>query len=439
MASQTVNENGYTGGQLASIFVSALLGYAMDGYNLLILSFLMPYIASTMHLTVVATASVFSAQLFASMFGGILFGWIADAIGRRNALMLSIAVYSIGALLSGLSGSFGVLLAFRILTGLGLGGEWGIGMVLFNEAWNSKRRGLGAGIIQSSFLAGISLAGIVAARVIASRGPNGWHFALMTGVLPVILVLVVRLWMPESKLWQSFHDLKKSGQLPEEKKKESVPLVEIFRGRAALWTIVGLLLVGGFMLAFYAVSTFMPTIIIKVFHQPPSTFSHVDTLVTWIAIVFYILFGWLSDTVGRKRAFAIPGGLMVIGAIWLLVATQSSAPVPASIWAWPVFLAYLVWYVGTSSSALFGVWLSEVFPVEIRATAVSVTYMVGRGASAISPVLVPLIAGGVLGKGLGVLGTVGACLMLIFGLLLPETRGRLFHVIDTVVTASKGA
>lgn len=439
MASQAQNENGYTGGQLASIFVSALLGYAMDGYNLLILSFLMPYIASTLHLSEVAIGSVFSIQLVGSMFGGVVFGWIADTIGRRNALMLSIAVYSVGALLSGLSGSLGALLAFRALTGLGLGGEWGIGMVLFNEAWNPRRRGFGAGIIQSSFLAGISLAGIVAARIIASRGANGWHFALMTGVVPVILVLVIRLWMPESKLWKSFHDLKKSGTLPDEKKKESVPLVEIFRGRAALWSILGLLLVGGFMLAFYSVVTFMPTIIIKVFHQPPSTFSSVDTWVTWIAIAFYILFGWMSDTVGRKRAFAIPGGLMVIGAIWLLFATQSTAPVPSSIWAWPVFLAYLVWYVGTSSSALFGVWLSEVFPVEIRATAVSVTYMVGRGASAISPVLVPLMAAGVLGKGLGIMGFVGACLMLIFGLLLPETRGRLFHVIDNVVQSSKGA
>lgn len=423
---------GYSSGQLASIFVSALLGYAMDGYNLLILSFLMPYIATTMHLSEVSIGLVFSMQLAASMLGGVVFGWIGDAVGRRNALMLSIIVYSVGALFSGLSGSFGALLLFRFLTGLGLGGEWGSGMVLFNEAWSARRRGLGASIIQSSFLMGISLAGIVAAGIISSHGPTGWHLALETGALPIVLVLLIRFWMPESRLWKEYQAAKKAGTLPPEKMKESVPLVEIFRGRALPWTIAGLLMVAGFMLAFYGVVPFIPTIIIKVYHAGPAVFAQVNTAVTWIAIVFYIAFGWISDSWGRKRTFLIPGVLMLAGAVALFVATQSRAPYPGAIWGWGLFLAYLLWYVGTSASALFGVWLSEVFPVEVRNTAVSVTYMIGRGASAIAPVLVPVIGGAVLGVGIGVIALVGAVVMLIFGLTLPETRGRVFHVVEDV-------
>lgn len=422
----------YTKGQLTSIFVSALLGYSLDGYNLLILSFLMPYIASTMHLSPFLTGLIFSMQLIASMLGGVVFGWIADAVGRRNGLMLSIVVYSVGALISGFSWNFGALLVFRFLTGLGLGGEWGIGMALFNEAWSPKRRGLGAAIIQSSFLAGISVAGIVAAAIIGAAGPTGWRVALMTGFLPVLLVAVIRFWMPESHLWSEYNRMKRSGQLPEEKRRESAPLIEIFRGKALPLTIIGLLLVGGFMFAFYGVSTFMPTLIVKSYHAKPSVFAAVNTAVTWIAIPVYIFFGFLSDSWGRKRAFFIPGVAMVVGSVVLFLVTRTFTPYPGSIWLWAVFWAYLLWYAGTGASALFGVWLSEVFPVEVRATAVSVTYMIGRGASALSPLVVPLFGTKNLGNGMATISCIGAILMLIFGLMLPETRGRIFHVIEHI-------
>ena len=424
----------YTTMQLTSIFVSTLLGYSLDGYNLLILSFLMPYIASDMHLSPVATGTIFSMQLVASMLGGVLFGWIADALGRKNGLILSIALYSVGALVSGFSWNLASLMVLRFITGLGLGGEWGIGMALFNEAWSPTRRGLGAAVIQSSFLAGVSVAGIVAAAIIGAAGPTGWRVALMTGFIPVVLVLVIRLWMPESHLWREYHELKRAGRLPEEKRRQSAPVVEIFRGKALILTIMGLLLVGGFMFAFYGVSTFVPTLIVKGYHARPATFAAVNTAVTWISIPIYIVFGGLSDAWGRKKAFLVPGLAMAAGSIALFVVTRTPGTYPGSIWVWGLFWAYLLWYAGTSAAALFGVWLSEVFPVEIRATAVSVTYMIGRGASALSPIVVPAFAAGVLlGRAMGIVSLIGTIVMLAFGLLLPETRGRIFHVIDHVV------
>jgi MFS family permease len=427
----------YTRLGLTSILLSALLGYATDGYNLLILSFLMPYIDKTMHLSGVQAGSVFSVQLIASILGGALFGQLGDRIGRRNGLMLSIVLFSVGALLSGLSWNYESLLAFRLLTGIGLGGEFGLGMALFSEAWPRTRRGLGAGVIQASFLVGIFCAGIVASHLVTSMGPHAWRIAFMTGFLPVVLGIGIRFWMPESHLWQEYDRLRRSGELPSAKQRQRMALIEIFRGSTLRHTVFGFLMVFGFMLGFYALTSFVPTLIVSDYHSGASTYAAVNTAVVWISIPFYVAVGAASDIWGRKKSFIVPMLGMVAGSVFLLIATGSPAHYPGSIWVWPVFWAYCLWYAGSGVASLFGVWLSEIFPVEKRATAVSVTYMMGRGASAISPIIVPLllvlpIASGAhpLGTSMALLSVVGVAVMTVFGLLLPETSGRVLRLID---------
>jgi MFS family permease len=422
---------------LTSILVSAVLGYAMDGYNLLILSFLMPDIEKAMHLSGIQAGSVFSVQLVASIVGGALFGQLGDRIGRRTGLMLSVALFSVGALLSGLSWDFSSLLVFRLVTGIGLGGEFGLGMALFNEAWPRTRRGLGAGVIQASFLVGIFCAGLVASHLVRAMGPDAWRIAFMTGFLPIVLGIAIRLWMPESALWREYERLRRAGELPEAKQRQRMALVEIFRGRTLRHTIYGFLMVFGFMLGFYALTSFVPTLIVTDYHSGATTYESVNTAVVWISIPCYVAVGACSDLWGRRKTFVVPMLAMTAGALFLLVATTRSAGYPGSIWAWPVFWAYLAWYAGSGVAALFGVWLSEIFPVEKRATAVSVTYMLGRGASAISPLVVPLLLGLPLVSGAHPLGTsmallsiVGVVIMAVFGLLLPETRGRALGLID---------
>lgn len=422
---------------LTSILLSAVLGYAMDGYNLLILSFLMPDIEKSMQLSGIQAGSVFSVQLIASIVGGAVFGQLGDRIGRRTGLMLSIGLFSVGALLSGFSWDFSSLLVFRSVTGVGLGGEFGLGMALFNEAWPRARRGLGAGVIQASFLVGIFCAGLVASHLVRAMGTDGWRIALTTGFLPIVLGIGIRFWMPESALWREYERLRRAGELPEAKQRQGMALVEIFRGRTLRHTVYGFLLVFGFMLGFYALTSFVPTLIVTDYHSGATTYESVNTAVVWISIPCYVAVGACSDLWGRKKTFVVPMLAMIAGAVLLLVTTARPAGYPGSVWAWPVFWAYLVWYAGSGVASLFGVWLSEVFPVEKRATAVSVTYMMGRGASAISPLVVPLLLGlpfvsgtHPLGTSMAVLSVVGVVVMTVFGLLLPETRGRVLGPID---------
>lgn len=424
----------YSGGQRASVFISAILGFALDGYNLLIISFLMPALEATLHINLVEAGVISSVQLIAAVVGGVLFGWIGDAIGRKNSLMGSILLYTIGAVLSGLSWNYGALLVFRFITGIGLGGEWGAGMVLFNEVWNPKRRGLGSSVIQASFLAGISLAGVVAQWALHSFGPTGWHAAFYTGVIPILLVIFIRFVMPESHLWAEYDRLRKNGQLPPEKARESAPIAEIFKGAALKYTMIGLLMVAGYMFAFYSVTTFMPTFMIKAGHMAPALVSPLTTTILWIAIPCYILAGWISDSWGRKIAFAIPAVLEIVGFIWLYLVGKAGIAFPGGFGAWAVFWAYLLFYVGSGAATMFGPWFSEIFPTELRATAVSFCYMVGRASSALAPVLVPVVAAAS-AKGLqgGMsIGLVGAVLLVVLGLFLPETLGKQFRVIDRV-------
>jgi MFS family permease len=319
---------------------------------------------------------------------------------------------------------------------LGLGGEWGAGMVLFNEAWSPTRRGLGSGMIQSSFLAGQSLAGLVVAAVISASGPRGWHLAMMTGMVPALLIILIRFWMPESRVWEAYDQMRRSGTLPPEKRREGAGLMAIFRHRlSARYFFLGLMLVGGYMFALIGVASFMPTLLIGRYHASVGVVGGITTTVLWIAIPFYILFGGISDGWGRKKAFIIPALMWMAGAVGIYYATRSTAPYPGSYWGWPVFDAYLVMYVGTSAGGWFGPWLAEIFPVEVRNTAASAAYMVGRGASAIATMIVPLFGAAGLANGMALVGIVGSVVMFAFGMGLPDARGRVFHAIEEVYGA----
>jgi MFS family permease len=409
---------GYTRPQLAGIFTSALLGYGLDGYNLLIVSFLLTAIESHLHISAAAGGFIVSMQLVGSIVGGLVLGRYADRFGRRKGLAVSIILYSLGALLSAFSWNYGSLLAFRLITAVGLGGEFGLGMSLFNEAWAGRKRGLGAGIIQSSFVAGIAVAGWAAPHVVSAFGANGWRVALMTGFIPVILGVAIRLWMPESRAWQE-HRAARAAHAAHAAR-ASVP-------QLTRRTLASFFLVGGFLFSFYSLTTFMPSIIGKDFHAGTDVASNINTVVTWTAVGAYILVGWLSDIFGRKRAFLVPAAMMVAGSVLIFVATRSGSRYPGSFWGWDLFWGYFIWYVGTAAGAYIGAWLSETFPVGIRATSVSGTYMFGRGASGLAPIFGPgLISLGVfigplaIGRSIGVLSISGVAIMVVAGIVMPK-------------------
>src|SRR5215470_12612653 len=134
----------YTPRERTFVAWSAILGYAFDFYNLIVVAFLMIPIQKTLNVSQSQTGLIVAGTLAASVLGGILFGWLGDKIGRKNALLWTLLLLALGSLLSAAAWDFASLTAFRIVTGIGVGGEWGAGMVLLNEVWDKSRRGIGS-------------------------------------------------------------------------------------------------------------------------------------------------------------------------------------------------------------------------------------------------------------------------------------------------------
>lgn len=421
----------YTPRERTSVAVSTVLGFGLDFYNILIVSFLMGAIQRSLGISLTQAGIITSVTLAGSVVGGIFFGWIGDRIGRKISLLLTLGLFSVGAILSAFSWDFLSLLIFRAIAGVGLGGEWGAGMVLFNEVWDRNRRGLGSSIVQAATSVGIAAAVVVALWALGSFSDYwGWRIALLTGGSPILLMIYVRLWMPESRLWQEYERLRKAGDLPLEKATEGSPLVEIFRGASLRYTILGFLMVMGYMFSFYSVTVFMPGLMVKLGATPEAIRS---TTLLWAAVLggAMLAVGWYSDHLGRKLGVIIPALISVVGFVGIYA--SGAGKYPGSILVWPVFWWYVLWAAGQTSAAMFGPWFSELYPVELRATAVSTIYMVGRGAGSMAPYVVPVAAasfGGNILEGM-MIGIAAAVLCLVAALALPETAGRSFAVVES--------
>lgn len=421
----------YTGREKSSVLLSTLFGYGLDFYNILIIAFIMGAIQKSLGITLTQAGVITTVTLAGSVLGGILFGWLGDRIGRKNSLLWTLGLFSIGAMLSAFSWDFNSLLVTRAITGVGLGGEWGAGIVLFNEVWDKNRRGFGSSVIQAASTGGIAAASVVAVWALGSFSPDwGWRIALLTGGSPIILMIYVRFWMPESKLWLEYERMRAAGELPPEKAKASNPLIEIFKGASLRYTILGFLIVSGYMFAFYSITVFMPGFM-KTLGAVPET---IRSVTLWFSIALagaFLIFGWFTDSLGRKVGVVVPTIISIIGFVGIY--TSASSTFSGSLLAWPLFGWYVFWGVGQTAAGMFGPWFSELYPVELRASAVSTIYMVGRGVGSIAPFVVPYVAAhtdsGLAGGMMA--GLAAAVVCAVAALLLPETAGRSFAVIET--------
>jgi MFS family permease len=160
--------NEYTAGQRYAIMISAMLGYILDFYDVLIFPFLLPAIQRSMSLSLTEVGSLQALTLFGSAIGGALFGVVGDRFGRKTSLQLTIILFSVAALVSAFAWNYWSLAILRLITGIGLGGEYGVGMVLFNEAWKKGSRGFGAAALQGCAVIASSTASIVGIWLIAT-------------------------------------------------------------------------------------------------------------------------------------------------------------------------------------------------------------------------------------------------------------------------------
>src|ERR1700682_3235731 len=182
--------------------IAAALVWMLDAFDVMLYALVLAHIMRDLGMSKATAGGLGTLTLLASGIGGVFFGLIADRIGRKRALMLSILTYSVCSFASGLATSIAMLAAFRFILGLGMGGEWNTGATLVAETWPTELRAKAISIVQSSWAIGYALAALAVGVVLHYAD---WRIAFFVGILPALVVLWIRRGVPESEMWQESH------------------------------------------------------------------------------------------------------------------------------------------------------------------------------------------------------------------------------------------
>src|SRR3954453_6189213 len=177
---------------------AAQLGWMLDAMDFLLFTYALRPIQKEFALSDPTIGLVATSALIASAFGGILFGRLADRIGRVRSMTISILLYSLATAGLATSGAVWQLVAWRVLVGLGMGGEWSCGSVLVAETWPAEHRGKAMGLMQSGWAIGAMIAAGASALII---GRFGWHALFVIGALPAMPRYFIRRHVEEPKGW----------------------------------------------------------------------------------------------------------------------------------------------------------------------------------------------------------------------------------------------
>jgi MFS family permease len=431
-AQVTASTSLYTKKEVYLIVIFAFLGALFDGVELNLLSYPMIYIADSLNVTTKAIVTILTLQGLSSLFGGFLFGWLGDIIGRRWSYAICVIVYGLGAFIAGFVESYDAMLWTRIFAGLGIGGMFGLVFTMFTECWKTEKRGYMGGLIQSMFVVGQILTVGISYFAISAFGPDaGWRTAFyILGGLSIFIGIASLFLLPESKPWQIYKQKLKDGTLPPELRRTSVPFIDLFKNKLGVGTVLFMIICTGVFVISYSVITFQSTFLLSEAGAPLNQASLIMLIGLICTGVAYALTGYISDVLNRKKAFFLGSVLGFIGfSFFMTLALTNNTAIGDNFWTAPIFWALMLCNAGYCSFAVMGIWMSEFYPTRIRATGSNVCYYVGRGLGAgLYPLFALQIAGSVtMALAFGIFGAVAA---LAFTLFTPDRTGRVIEALE---------
>lgn len=395
-------------------------GWTFDFYDLILYSFLLLPIGEELQLSREMLSWVLGTSLASTAIGGVVFGALADRLGRRLVLSLTILTYSVGTFLCGFATGFYSLLVFRILTGLGVGGEWATGQAYVAETFPAKMRGRFGAVMQTGAPIGVALASVVGGFLLPVLG---WRGCFMVSVLPALLVIAIRRHLPESDLWERRQLLARTGELPKEvlaleRRGKFLALFTPAYRRTFLFALVLAILD---MSAYWFTYSWLPGYLQSERHLSLAR-SAVWILVTQTGgLLGYLSFGIVADFLGRRPAYSIYGVIWAVGLTMITLLWETVVVYPAAILAFMFLVGF-----GTGMFGGYGPLFAELFPTGLRNTAMGAAFNLARGIQFFTPVLIAVIA-----RRYGLAG--GISLAALFALLcgawiwvFPETRGKRF-------------
>ncbi len=400
------------------ILFMAWAGWVFDFYDLTLYTFLLIPIGKELQLSNLDLSYILGISLAATALGGILFGILADRFGRRNVLQWTILTYSIGTFLSGIAPDFYFLILFRIITGIGVGGEWATGQTYVGETFPPKVRGRFGAFMQTGAPVGVALAAVVGGFV---SPLIGWRASFMVSVLPAVLVVLIRKKLPESDLWAERTQLIEKGKLAREnaKDEDGRKLLLLFSREYRTAFLKALLLAVFLMSAYWFTYAWLPGYLYEQRHFS-MTKSGLWMIITQAGgFIGYATFGFVADWAGRRPAFTLYASLMAAGLVMITVMWNFIANYP------PVILVFMFMVgFGTGFFGGYGPLMSELFPTKIRNTAMGTAFNLARGAQFFTPLVIVIVAQKYgLGGGIS-LASLFALMAGIWIWVFPETKGK---------------
>ena len=375
----------------------------LDAMDFLLFTFAVVAIQKEFGLSTATMGGLTTVALIAAAAGGIAFGRIADAIGRVRALTLSILVYSFATAGLATATALWQLVAWRMLVGFGMGGEWSAGSVLVAESWPAEHRAKAMGIMQSGWAIGAMIAAGLSALVLARFG---WRVLFLIGALPAVITFFIRRNVEEPQIWRE--------------RTEKPRWTEMFSPAYLRRTVVATLLASSVLVALWGVITWLPAFLATPIEKGGAGLT-ITKSAAWLipvqvgAFFGYVTFGWFADKVGRRLAFTI----FMIAATAVVPLFAFYARTTATL----LIIGPFVGYFAYGYFSLFGAMLAELFPTRFRASAQGFCYNAGRLASAAAPLAIGAAASR---HGLGTAIAVDALFFAVGGVLiwfLPETKG----------------
>jgi MFS family permease len=426
-ASGTFNLDWYKSlqGNARPAFWAGFMGWALDGFDFMVLPLALSAIAATFAVSQGAAGLIVTVSLIVSAFGGILAGYLADKIGRVNTLMITVGLYSVGTFLSGLSPSYELLLVFRAIQGLGFGGEWAAGAILVSEMSHPDQRGRVLGMIQSAWAIGWGGAVIAYTIVFSLVGPElGWRVLFWLGILPALLVLYIRRKVSEPEVYVETRSAQEAQtQEAVERGATSNSLVQIFRSDLLGITAAASLLSIGAQGGYYSIFTWLPSYLESERNlNVVGTGSYLASVIIG-SFLGYVLSGYLHDLLGRKLTFAL---YALLSALAIFLYTK----IPVGANQLLVVLGLPLGFFASGIFSGFGSYLAELFPSRARGAGQGFTYNFGRAMGAFFPVAIGALSAAIGLAGAIAFGTSAYGLCLLALLFLPETRGKEFVPLD---------
>lgn len=379
-----------------------MLGYAMDGFDLLILGFMLPAIAADLHLTSTQAGSLVTWTLVGAVAGGLIFGTLSDFYGRVRMLTWTILLFAVFTGLCALAQGFGDLLFYRTVAGIGLGGEFGIGMALVAEAWPAGQRARASSYVGLGWQAGVLAAALLTPLLLPLIG---WRGMFAVGLLPAVVSFAVRRRVEEPALFTA-----------RAKASRGFPLRRLFDDASTARASFGVVILCSVQnFGYYGLMIWLPSYLSKTFGYS-LTKSGVWTAATVLGMALGIwLFGIAADRFGRKPAFLA----YQIGAV-VMVFVYSHLTTPFALLIGGAVMGIFV----NGMIGGYGALISELYPTEARATAQNVLFNIGRAVGGFGPVAVGALAARYsFAAALALLASIYVLDILATLFLIPERRG----------------